>query len=85
MERSEFRSIVLSALGRVAPDVDLRQVRDDVALREQFELDSMDFLTFVEVVHERTGVNIKERDYPRLSTVDGCVTFLADRATRAAR
>jgi acyl carrier protein len=43
------------------------------------ELDSMDFLTFVEELFTRTGVDVPERDYPSLTTVERCVTYLSGR------
>jgi acyl carrier protein len=40
-------------------------------------VDSMDFLNFVIAVHERLGLEIPERDYPTLSSLNGCVEYLA--------
>ncbi len=77
MERETLRTIVLSALTRVAPDIDPDAVPGSVDLREHAELDSMDFLTFVEQLHQATGVAIRERDYPRLASIDGAVEYLA--------
>lgn len=81
MEREHLRTIVLAALIKVAPDVDPETVPGGVDLREHVELDSMDFLTFVEQLHLATGVAIRERDYPQLASVDGAVEYLAARAT----
>jgi acyl carrier protein len=48
-----------------------------VDLRDQLDIDSMDFLNFVIALHERLGVDVPERDYPQLATFDGCVEYLA--------
>jgi len=45
-------------------------------LRDAIDLDSMDFLNFVIALHERTGVDIPEADYPRLRTLDGAIAYL---------
>ena len=37
----------------------------------------MDFLGVVVAIHERTGIEIPERDYPKLSTLDDAVAYLA--------
>jgi len=60
----------------VAPDVDLDDVDGAARLRQDLELDSLDFLRLVEVIDTDTGVDIPERDYPAVATVDGLVGYL---------
>lgn len=79
MNDDEIRLIVRSALVRIAPEVDLDSLRERVDLREELELDSMDFLNFVTALHERTGVDVPERDYPKLLSIDACVEYLQQR------
>jgi acyl carrier protein len=50
-----------------------------VSLRDQLDIDSMDFLNFVIGIDEATGLDIPERDYPQLATLDGCVEYLRTR------
>jgi acyl carrier protein len=76
---SEIRARVLEALGEVAPEADLAQLAPRADLREELEIDSMDFLNFVIGVHRRTGVEVPEADYPRLATLDAAVAYLAAR------
>jgi acyl carrier protein len=75
--RDELRALALEALGGIAPEADLGALRDKVALRDQLDLDSMDFLNFLVAVHERTGVEIPEADYGKLATLDQLVAYLA--------
>jgi acyl carrier protein len=77
--RDEIRETVLSMLGEVAPEADLAQVKPDVDLRDQLDLDSMDLLNFVISVDEGLGVDIPEADYSHLVTLDGFVEYLAER------
>ena len=77
MTRDELRATVLSVLNDVAPEADPAQLRTDVDLREQLDIDSMDFQTFLIRLHEQLHVEIPERDYPKCSTLDGCVNYLA--------
>ena len=79
MNETELRTAVLGALHRIAPEVDLDTVAEDADLRDELELDSMDFLTFVEELDTRTGVDVPERDYPSVRTLGGCVAYLAGR------
>jgi acyl carrier protein len=73
----ELNTVVIGALTRVAPELDAQQIRVDVALRDQVDLDSMDFLNFVVALHDRLGVDIPEVDYATLSSVSAIVRYLA--------
>jgi acyl carrier protein len=76
---AEIRALVLRSLRGVAPEADPARVAPDVDLREQLEIDSMDFLNFVIGLHQATGVDIPESDYPKLQTLDACVSYLASK------
>ncbi|HUP33209.1 MAG TPA: acyl carrier protein [Gaiellaceae bacterium] len=78
MSRDEIRTAVLRILGDIAPEADPDTLRPDVDLREQLDIDSMDFLNFVIGIDQELGVSIPEREYPRLATLDGCVDYLAE-------
>jgi acyl carrier protein len=77
--RDGLRAQVLEVLGEIAPEVDPAALRGDVPLRDQVDLDSMDFLNLLVGVHERTGAEIPESDYPKLATLDQLVAYLAAR------
>ena len=81
MTRSEIRDIVLRALMDVAPEIDAAALRTDVPLRDQVDIDSMDFLRFVVALHTQTRVEVPEADYGQLATIDGAVDYIAARAT----
>lgn len=74
---SSIRAAVLAELARIAPEVDAATLRGDVSLREQVDLDSMDFLNFLIGLSATLGIEVPETDYPRLATLDGCVDYLA--------
>ncbi len=75
MTASEIKSVIRYILGGIAPEADLDAVCGDEDLREALDLDSMDFLNFVIALHERTGADIPEADYPRLRTLDGAIAY----------
>lgn len=79
MTKEELKAIVLNALGEIAPEADLTQVKPDVSFRDQLDIDSMDFLNFVTALHERLQIDIPEIDYPQVSTLSGCVEYLSAR------
>ncbi|WP_227999606.1 acyl carrier protein [Nocardia australiensis] len=76
MSREFADTAVRAALRGFATDVELAALEPDVPLRDALELDSIDFLTFVERLSQVRRERIEEADYPRLATVDSCVDFL---------
>ncbi len=83
MTDQELRDVVLAALGRIAPEADLGSLDPDVDLVDQLDLDSMDTLNLVIGIHEATGIEIPERDYPKLASIDAAVAYLAARPRSA--
>jgi acyl carrier protein len=77
MTPEEIRGTVLRSLGAIAPEADLEAIEPDVELREQLDLDSVDFLNWVIALHKELQVDIPEKDYPQLATLDGCVNYLS--------
>jgi acyl carrier protein len=77
--------VILATLAQVAPEADLASLGPDAELRVELDIDSMDFLNFVVGIDERTGVDIPERDYPQLSTLNGCIEYLTRRMAEAPR
>jgi hypothetical protein len=71
-----LREAVVAALLDVAPDVEPTALDAARPFRDQFDFDSMDQLNFVLGLHGRLGVDVPEADYPRLATLDGCVSYL---------
>jgi acyl carrier protein len=72
----EIRAAVLDVLGGIAPDADLAAIDPGESLREQLDLDSMDFLNFAIGLNRQLGVEIPEADYPKLASLDGAVAYL---------
>lgn len=83
MTRTDIQQTVVEALVAVAPEIDPVSLKPDVPLRDQTELDSMDFLRFVIELHRRVGVDVPESDYQKLTTVAAAVDYLVSRLARA--
>jgi acyl carrier protein len=79
MSEPELKPIVLGALRRVAPEADPNRIDPKESLRDQLDIDSMDFLNFLIAIHEALGVDIPESDYPRLSTLQAILEYLAQK------
>ena len=76
MTDAEIRAVVFTELTRIAPEVDPAELVSTVPLRDQVDLDSMDWLNLLVALHERLGVDIPESDYARLVTLDDLVGYL---------
>lgn len=83
MRDEEIRVAVIASLRKVAPEADASTLDPSTEFRDQLDIDSMDFLTFVIGLHEATGVDIPERDYPKLSSLDGAVSYLGAKVPAA--
>jgi acyl carrier protein len=80
MTPDEARASVTEVLHRIAPEVELDDVDPAEDLRDEMDLDSLDFLNLVEGIKERTGVDVPESDYPRVRSLGGFVAYVAERA-----
>jgi acyl carrier protein len=79
----QMRDVVIAALTEVAPDIDPAAIDPDADLADQLDIDSMDFLNVIVAINERTGIEVPERDYPKLSTLNDAVAYLETVRTRA--
>lgn len=77
MTPAETRTLLARLLRGIAPEVDLDELDPAAPLQEEAELDSMDFLNLVNALHAETGIEIAERDYPQVASVDGFVAYVA--------
>ncbi len=79
MTDNEVRQIILDIIHDIAPEEDLSDVKPDVRLRDQLDLDSMDFLDIVMELRKRHQIEVPEADYMELATLNGCVRYLSPR------
>ena len=75
----DLGTTIASCLLEIAPEADLATLRRDRPLRDQLDIDSFDFLNLLVAVHEATGVNIPESDYPKVATLDALLAYVKAR------
>lgn len=80
MTDKDVRDAIYASLHAVAPEIDLAEIDPAKPIGPQMDVDSIDFLNVLLYIHERTGVDIPERDYPKVQTIDDTVTYVAARA-----
>jgi acyl carrier protein len=84
MGDQRVKQIILEIIAAVAPDADLSNVKGELRLRDQLDMDSMDFLDIVMELRKRYKIEVPKEDYPLLATLDGCVEYLSPKLAAAA-
>ncbi len=79
MDRDALRQTALAILHGIAPEVGPDDIEPGTPLRQQVDLDSMDWLNFLIGLHRKLGVNIPEADYAQLVTLDNVLDYLQAR------
>jgi acyl carrier protein len=79
---ADVREVIRRALSDVAPEIDLDAIDPAKDLREQADIDSVGFLTFVIGLHRELNIEIPDADASKLTTLNGCAEYLADRLHR---
>ncbi len=80
MTPDEARTAIEEVLLEIVPDADFGSITGDADLRDALELDSLDFLTFIERLSQRTNCRIEDEDYRSLRSLDEGVAFIQTRA-----
>ena len=84
MNRDDAYALLARVLREIAPEVDLSTVDWHVSLQEELDLDSMDFLNVMTAVHDETGIEVPERDYAKVSSIEGFVDYVVAAAATSA-
>ena len=79
MTTEQIRSTLLACLSDIAPEIDANEIEDDMDLRDELDLDSMDILRWVQGIHKALGVEIPEEDYGKIATLGDAVDYVATR------
>jgi len=76
---AELPTLVMKALYEVVPEAADVVLEPADGLREQLDIDSMDILNFAIAIHARTGIDVPERDYVELESLDQTLAYLRKR------
>jgi acyl carrier protein len=79
MTLEEIKDVILEIIQEIDEDANVADLKPDLALRDQLDLDSMDFLDIVMELRKRYKIQIPETDYPQLASLDSCVNYLLPR------
>jgi len=76
MTRDEIAEAVKEIINDILPEGDCNDINADERLRDQLDLDSMDFLDIVMELRKQYKVEVPEEDYPELASLTSCVNYL---------
>ena len=76
MIRDDIKNVILEIIEDIDEEADLNALISDKPMRDQLDLDSMDFLDIVMELRRRYQLQIQEEDYHELETLEGCVDYL---------
>ena len=79
MTRDQVREAIIRIINEILPDGDCSGVDPDKRLRDQLELDSMDFLDIVMELRKKYKVEVPDADYGKLATLNSCIDYLEPR------
>ena len=83
MTPDDIKALLVQELHVIAPEIDPASIDPDDDLRDSYEIDSIDFLTFVGAINQRLGVEVPEADYTHLSSIDQAAAYLLARLADA--
>jgi acyl carrier protein len=76
MTRNDIKDLILEIIADIDEDAEFNGLQADQPLRDQLDLDSMDFLDIIMELRKRHQLQIPEEDYPQLATLNSCVNYL---------
>jgi acyl carrier protein len=76
MTKDNCKKLVIDIISDIAPDEDLSAIKPEIRLRDQLQLDSMDFLDIVMELRKRHGIEVPEADYGQLASLESCAEYL---------
>jgi acyl carrier protein len=83
MKQEEVIALLFDIITEIAPELDLNDVDPDIPLRDQLELDSVDFLGVLMELQDRYGIEVPEEDFIEFETLNRCATYLAPKIEEA--
>lgn len=79
MNEDEIKKLVFQLLKQIAPDTEPSTLKPDENIRETLDIDSFDSLQFLVSLNEKSGIEIPEQDYGKITTMKTLVNYILDK------
>lgn len=76
MQETDISALVIEELTTIAPEVEEIELDPNANFRDQFDFDSINYVSLVMALNSRLDIHIPEVDYPKLSSLNGCVRYI---------
>ncbi len=80
MNSNNIPAMIADAMKHIAPEIEIDDIDQDEDLREECDLDSMDFLNLLSSLKKSTGVSIPEGDYNEVRSYNQLKHYLQERS-----
>jgi acyl carrier protein len=74
-----LKDLVCKLVLDIAPEADMQNLDPNEELREELDLDSMDFMNLLNSIAIETGVNVPESDYSKVNSLQSLTDYIAIR------
>lgn len=79
MNEEEIKEIVFQLLKKIAPDTEPSTLKPNENIRETLNIDSFDSLQFIVALNEKTGIEIPEEDYGKITTLQALKAYIKNK------
>jgi acyl carrier protein len=77
----EPREALINHLGRIAPEIDIDTIDTKADLRDECDIDSMDFLNLITALGLEFSCPMPESDYDQMRSFDDMLAYLKANAS----
>ncbi|MDP3266773.1 MAG: phosphopantetheine-binding protein [Sulfuricurvum sp.] len=70
MTQEQIKKTIIDQILEIAPDIDENDIIPDKNIQRSLEIDSFDFLKILTALNEILGVEVPERDYAKVDTLE---------------
>jgi len=83
MTREEIKSSIIEILNDTLPETEIGVLEDNVPISQQLEMDSMDFLDIIMAIKMKYKVEVLERDYENITSINSTIDYLKTKLANA--
>ncbi|MGA9252185.1 MAG: acyl carrier protein [Roseobacter sp.] len=83
MTNDPIQTVILKQLYAIAPDIDINDINPSADLRDEFDIDSMDFLNLITALGKRYDLQMPEADYEQMRSLTDLVKYLQEKVAEA--
>lgn len=78
MTQEQIRKAIIDQILEIAPDIEEGDIVPDKNIQRSLEIDSFDFLKILTALNEIIGVEVPERDYAKVDTLEHMTQYFVE-------